>query len=54
MSNIIAVANTVQPQLAEAQQVATSGNGTSKLVLMGGLLVVFVVVFIIANKKMKK
>lgn len=54
MSKMIAVANAIQPQLAEVQQAATNGNGTSKLILMGGLLVVFVAVFVIVSKKMKK
>ena len=53
MGNIVAIASQVQPQLAEIQQVAPN-NSTAKLILMGGMLVVFVAIFVMVSKKMKK
>lgn len=54
MKSLIMTLGMLSPQLMEVASQANDGTNTKKLILMGGLLVAFVVIFIFASKKMKK
>lgn len=54
MKSLLMALSAVQPQLMEVTAQANDGTNTKKLILMGGLLVAFIVIFVLASKKMKK
>lgn len=53
MNKISLLLSEMQPQIMAAQQ-ATAGDEKKKIAIMGGMIVVFVIVFIFASKGIKK
>ena len=54
MKSLLMTLGMLSPQLMEVTSQANDGTNTKKLILMGGLLVAFIVVFVLVSKKMKK
>ena len=53
MKSLLMALSAVQPQLMEVAS-QHDGANTKKLIMMGAMFVAFVVIFILASKKMKK
>ena len=54
MKSLLMTLAMLSPQLMEVTSQANDGTNTKKLILMGGLLIAFIVVFVLVSKKMKK
>ena len=54
MKSLLMTLCMLSPQLMEVTAQANDGTNTKKLIMMGAMFVAFVVIFILASKKMKK